>query len=400
VGEPIAITGMGIVSSVGRTLDEVWDSMTAESDGLGPLTIFTSPRCGHVPVGEVKGDVRALSGLKVGSRTDHLAAYAARQAFEDAGLGGLGESALREAGVVMGTCTGGMTDAEVFLKRLILGGDLDIRLLPNHRCASPCNVVARALGLGGLRTTVSDACVSGAAAITTACDALRTGEADIILAGGADSLTRLTINGFNSLLNVSQGGCRPFDADRDGMSLGEGAGMLVLETERHARARGARIRAFVAGYGNTCDAFHATAPRPDGSGALRAMAAALRDAGLFPADVDYVNAHGTGTRENDAAEAAAIRGLFAPAIPCVSSTKRLFGHTLAAAGAIEAIVSTLAMERGLAPANVGLVLADGDLGFEPLRHTAPAHMDVVMSNSLGFGGVNSTLVLVRGPGCV
>jgi 3-oxoacyl-[acyl-carrier-protein] synthase II len=387
---------MGIVSALGWSIDEVWNAMLTERESLRPVTIFTSPRCGHMPVGEVRGDPAEKSGLASGSRTDHLAAYAAGCAFEDAGLASLSLSERAEVGVVVGTCTGGVIDGERFLQGLIRAGSLDVELLRHHRCASPGNSVAGLFGASGFRATVSDACASGAAAVATACDAILSGEGDTVITGGVDSLTRLTLNGFCSLLNVSPDGCRPFDADRNGMSLGEGAGFMILESESHARSRGARIRAFVAGCGSTCDAFHTTAPKPDGSGALGAMRRALDSAGLSPADIGYVNAHGTGTIENDAAEAAAIRALFPCAVPHVSSTKRFFGHTLAAAGAIEAIVCVLAMERGMVPANLGLRRTDPKTGFVPAAHAVKADLKVVISNSLGFGGANSSLVLTRG----
>jgi len=387
---------MGIVCAQGWSVEEVWKGVLAERECLAPVSIFTSPRCGHMPVAEVKGDTAEKSGLADGSRTDHLAAYAAGRAYDDAGLDSLTASKRSEVGIVLGTCTSGMIEAERFMQKVVREGLVDIGLLRHHECASPSNSVARAFGASGFRATVSDACASGASAIATACDAILSGEADVVIAGGADSLTRLTLNGFCSLLNVSPGGCRPFDAERDGMTLGEGAGVVILESESHARSRGARIRAFVAGCGSTCDAFHTTAPKPDGSGALGAMRRALASAGMSPGDIDYVNAHGTGTVENDAAEALALRALFGDRMPHVSSTKRFFGHTLAAAGAIEAIVCVLAMESGIAPSNLGLRRPDPKLGLVPVAHGAKATLKAAISNSLGFGGANASLVLTVG----
>jgi 3-oxoacyl-[acyl-carrier-protein] synthase II len=196
---------------------------------------------------------------------------------------------------------------------------------------------------------------------------------------------------------VSPDGCRPFDAERKGMSVGEGAGVLVLETEAHALARGARVRAWLAGRGNTCDAHHVSAPQPEGRGLREAMRLALADAGLPPAAVDYINAHGTGTRDNDPAEAKAIQSLFGEALPAISSTKRFFGHTLAAAGAIEAIVSVLALERQAVPPTLGLRTADPQIVLAPVAEYRPARLDVAVSTSLGFGGNNSA-VLLRRPG--
>jgi len=394
----IAITGMGMVSALGWSADDAWSAMEAERSGLQPLGLFASPRCGHVLVGEVRGDCARRSGLRGGSRSDRLAVFAARSAFEQAGLASLTEDGRGETGVVLGACTGGMLDTECFVEDYVKGRKLDARLLRHHECASSANAIARELGLGGFRATVSTACSSGAMAVAVACDALADGEARVMLAGGADSLTRLTLNGFCSLLNVDPGGCRPFDANRNGMSLGEGAGMLVLETEESARARGARVLAFIGGYGSTCDAHHTTAPAPDGLGVFNAMRLALESAGMAPADVDYINAHGTGTRENDAAEGAAIARMFGADPPPVSSTKRFFGHTLAAAGAIEIIVCALALMNQKVPGNLGMATPDASLGFTPVQRMAPASLRVAMSNSLGFGGNNCSVIICRDGG--
>jgi 3-oxoacyl-(acyl-carrier-protein) synthase len=409
----IVVTGMGIVSALGGTLEQTWSALELERSGLGPLTLFSSPRCGHVPVGQVRIDPADGSGLAFGSRSDHLAAFAARRAFADAGLepggagSGPGGSRIEpggsgidpdRAGIVLGAITGGMLFGEAYLERLIREGGADPEPMRYYECATSTDQVAGALGLDGFRVTVSTACASGGTAVSTACDALLAGEADLMVAGGVDSLTRLTLNGFSSLLIVAPEGCRPFDAARNGMSLGEGAGMLVLETEAHARARGARIHAVVAGYGSTCDAHHASAPAADGSGMLRAMQRALEAAGLTPADVDYINAHGTGTVDNDLAEGRAITALFGDTVPLVSSTKRFFGHTLAAAGAIEAIVSILALKHQRVPPNIGLNEVDPSVGFMPVMRARDAALEGVMSNSLGFGGNNCSLVFRRWDG--
>lgn len=391
----IAVTGMGIVSALGWSLEETWLAIEKEQSGLNPLTLFESPRFGHIPVGEVKGDPVALSGLPAGSRTDHLAVYAAARAFEAARFDTLSEKQRKNAAVVLGCSTGGILDTEVFLERLMKEGSFDTELLRHHEAASPANQVAQSLGLKGFRTTVCTACAAGATAIATACDLIDSGEAQIVLAGGADSLARLTLNGFCSLLIVASDGCRPFDAERGGMSLGEGAAVLALETEESAIGRGADILGYVLGFGNTCDAYHATAPAPDGSGIFRAMNQALDSAGVSSADVDYINAHGTGTIDNDIAEGRGITRLFGEKPPPVSSTKRFFGHTLAAAGAIEAIVCLLALKRRCLPPNLGLRHTDPGVGFEPVRETREADLRVAMSNSMGFGGNNCSLILSR-----
>jgi len=212
-----------------------------------------------------------------------------------------------------------------------------------------------------------------------------------MVAGGTDALCRLTLNGFASLLVIDPLGCRPFDVARAGMSLGEGAAFLVLEAEEEVHARGGRILARMAGSGNSCDAHHATAPDPDGRGAEAAMRGALEDARIAPARIDYVNAHGTGTADNDRAEGRALVRLFGPAPPPVSSTKRVFGHALGAAGAIEAAVCVLALNQGFLPGTPGFGAPDPDCGIVPLREAVDLRPRAVLSNSFGFGGNNTVL---------
>jgi 3-oxoacyl-[acyl-carrier-protein] synthase II len=222
-----------------------------------------------------------------------------------------------------------------------------------HECSAPVDLVAEGFGLYGPSFAISTACSSGALAIATAAELIQSGQADVMLAGGTDSLSHTTWAGFHSLLLVDAQGCRPFDATRGGMSFGEGAAILILEAEEHARKRGAKILARLTGWGASCDAHHVTAPHPDGAGALAAMQSALHRAQLTPADIGYVNAHGTGTRDNDLAESKALRSLFGANVPPFSSTKRFFGHALAASGAIEAVVCIEALRRQQLPANPG-----------------------------------------------
>jgi len=260
------------------------------------------------------------------------------------------------------------------------------------------DVVARRLDVRGPRTTIMTACSSSATAIGYAADRVRLGHVDVALAGGAEGLCRLTYAGFSSLRATSPEPCRPFDAERKGLSLGEGAAILVLESYEHARARGAEILALVAGYGVSADAYHMTAPHPEGDGAARAMRAALADAGLDPSQVDYVNAHGTGTTHNDAAESAAVRrvlGAHAERTP-LSSIKSMLGHTLGAAGAIEAVASVLAIARGFIPPTVNLRTPDPAFGLDYVPNTARNQpVSVVLSNSFAFGGNNTTLAFKR-----
>jgi len=388
VSERIVITGLGIMSAAGRGLDATRAALREGRSGLGSLTLFDSTRCGHFPVGEV----RAEEGLaQAPSRTVALALPSLRDAWAQAGLGD-GDRA--ETALCFGTCVGGMPETEEVVGKLVAGEETDARgegVWGRHECGATTAYLARELGLEGPSLTLSTACSSSAQALAAAADLLAAGEARMALAGGVDAICRLTLHGFASLLAMDPEGCRPFDTRRAGMSLGEGAAFCVLEREEDALARGARPLAALAGFANTCDAHHPTAPHPEGEGAQRAMVLALERAGWAPESVDYVNAHGTGTRDNDLAEGHALRRVFAGSVPPFSSTKRTFGHTLAAAGAIETVVSVLALRDGLLPGNPGFGEADPEIGLEPLRETTDATVRRVLSNSFGFGGNNTVL---------
>jgi 3-oxoacyl-(acyl-carrier-protein) synthase len=378
----IVVTGLGIVSAVGRGEDATVDALRQGRSGLGRLTRFSSARCGDLPVAEVSEAEQTGDG----PRTVALGRIALTDALASAGLD---RSGLGEAGLAVGTTVGGMPESEVALAELLENHVANEAVWLQHECAYLTDTLADEFGLEGPSHTVSTACSSGAEAIATAASLLRAGEAELMLAGGVDSICRLTLNGFASLLIVDPDGCRPFDRARGGMSLGEGAAFCVLETEAHARDRGASPLVRLAGSGNTCDAYHPTAPDPEGAGAEAAMRRALLAAGLEHGAVDYVNAHGTGTEDNDRAEGRALRRLFGAAVPPFSSTKRVFGHTLGAAGAIEAVVSILAITHGFLPGTPGFGEADPECRVVPLAQSRVAQPAVVLSNS--FGGNNTVL---------
>ena len=384
------ITGVGIVAAPGRNVSEVWQAVADGACGLKPLSLFQSPRYGQIPVGEIRHDLVKLGAPLRGSRSDKLGWLAARDAIRDANLN-LPEYADR-AGVLLGCSVGGSFDSEQFLINLMKRGIMRPRPTRFHECASALEVIADHFGLYGPSMAVATACSSGALAIAAAAEMIQTGEADVMLAGGTDSLSRTTWSGFHSLLLVDAQGCRPFDATRSGMSFGEGAAVLILENEETARKRGAKIIARLTGWGASCDGHHATQPHPEGAGALAAMQAALRKASLTPDAIGYVNAHGTGTRDNDLAEARALKTLFGDRIPPFSSTKRIFGHALAASGALEAVVCLEALRRQQLPPNPGYSQMDPAIGLEPVAALRPASLTHVMSNSFGFGGNNAALI--------
>ena len=384
------ITGLGVIASPGCGVNTIWEAVTNHRDGLKPLTLFPSPRHSTDQVGEVSLDLLKHGAPRNASRGDRLGWLAAREAIQSAALPP--EAFGDRAGIIFGSSVGGSFDSERFLIQLMKEGRFRPRPTRFHECHSTADLIADSFGLYGPSMTISTACSSSALAIAAAAEMIQSGEADVMITGGADSISRMTWGGFHALLLVDGLGCRPFDATRGGMSLGEGAGVLVLEAEETALRRGAKILARLSGWGASCDAHHVTAPHPEGAGALTAMRTALRRAGLDAAQIDYVNAHGTGTRDNDLAESKALKSLFGERVPPFSSSKRFFGHSLAASGAIEAVVCVEALRHQLMPANPGFKGIDPVIGLIPVQQTTAAKLTHVMSNSFGFGGNNAVLV--------
>jgi 3-oxoacyl-[acyl-carrier-protein] synthase-1/3-oxoacyl-[acyl-carrier-protein] synthase II len=286
--------------------------------------------------------------------------------------------------VVLGITTGGLLTTEAYLENKTYDPDL----FRYHAVGSVAEDIARRYRCTGPAITVSTACSSGAAAIKIAVEMLRAGHAERVLAGGADSLCRLTYYGFNSLQLIDPEGARPLDRDRRGMSVAEGAAVLLLVANQPEGAMGE-----ILGAGLSCDAHHPVMPHPQGQGALAAMQAAIQDAGISVSDVDYVNLHGTGTRDNDLSEAKAIHALFPREKPLLSSVKGAFGHSLAAAGAIEAVVAAISVSSHLVPGNVGMRLPDPELKLEPVAQVRNAPIGTVLSNSFGFGGNNAAVII-------
>ncbi|MGA2139403.1 MAG: beta-ketoacyl-[acyl-carrier-protein] synthase family protein [Verrucomicrobiia bacterium] len=385
----IVVTGRGIIGACGTGAAAVWDSVRHGADGLRPLSLFSSTRYAGMPVGEVTENVDRLAGKVRGSRSDKLAWIAAREAVESAGLTGVSAGRI---GVVLGATVGGMLGSEKFVRDSLRHEHARYGVLRFHECAASADLIAQQLGVTGPVLTFSTACSGSALAISAAGELIANGETDVVLAGGCDSLCRLTLNGFGSLLLLDPQGCRPFDAGRAGISLGEGAAVLVLEAEETARARGATVLAELTGWGASCDAYHATAPQPDGAGAFAAMVQALARAGVSPSEIGYVSAHGTGTRDNDLMEGRALRQLLGDTVPPVSSMKRLFGHTLGASGAINAAVCVLALEHQALPPSPGFGEPDPEIGIAPVRECRASALRHVLSNSFGFGGNNVALV--------
>jgi 3-oxoacyl-[acyl-carrier-protein] synthase II len=397
----IAVTGAGIICSIGSNKAEVWQAIVDARAGIAKLTRFpgeTFPTdIGAEANFELPVSRREAKRL---SRTDLLAVIAAREAILQANDGATSPFDPSRACVSTGTSTGGLLEGEeYYFDRLVRGR----RRAPASKVlqqptSAPSDAVAQMCGLGGGVVSNATACASAGAAIGMAADYLRSRHADVALAGGSDALCRLTYSGFNVLQAVDPEPCSPFGASRKGITLGEGAGFLVLERWDDAVARGATILAELSGYGASCDAHHPTAPAEDGHGAEAAMRGALAEAKLTPATVDYVNAHGTGTLLNDSAETKAIIAALGHSVP-VSSSKSYFGHTLGASGAVEAVVTVLALQNQVAPPTLRLVEAAADCPLDYIPDTPrPLEMDVVLSNTFGFGGSNVSLLFRRAPG--
>jgi len=395
----VAVTGLGAVTALGPDLESFARGLRAGTCGVRDVTLFDASayRTKLAAQAPEPAPSAITDEAAAASRPDQFGLQAAREAIAHAGLDGRADL-LARAALVVGTGTGGATITEGYYRAWSRGEQRPARDLVPHQPCSVTDLIARHLDVRGPRTTIMTACSSSATAVGYAADRIRLGHADVALAGGAEGLCRLTFAGFASLRATSTEPCRPFDAERKGLNLGEGAGMLVLEEYEHARARGAEVLAIFAGYGVTADAHHMTAPHPEGDGAARAMRAALADAGLDASQVGYVNAHGTATPYNDSAETAAIKavlGARAPSVP-VSSIKSMVGHTLGAAGAIEAVASVLTLARNFIPPTVNLRTPDPAFGLDYIPGAArDVKVDVVLSNSFAFGGNNTTLAFKR-----
>ena len=393
----VAVTGLGAVTALGPDVPSLERGLRAGTTGVRECTLFDTNGfrtrlAAQAPEPTPPLDEALLTNA---SRPDRFGLQAA---FEAVRMAGLDARALERAALIFGTGTGGAGITEQYYRRVHAQETPPASMLVPHQPASVTDLVARHLGIRGPRTTIMTACSSSATAIGYAADRIRLGHVDVAVAGGAEGLCRLTYAGFNCLRATAPEPCRPFDAERKGLNLGEGGAVLILESETRARARGATILGFLAGYGITADAYHMTAPHPDGDGAARAMQAALDDAGLTAAQIGYINAHGTATPHNDAAESAAIKTVLGPRAPQVpiSSIKSMVGHTLGAAGAIEAVASILTLSRGFIPPTVNLRTPDPAFGLDFVpNHSRTLTVDVVLSNSFAFGGNNTSLAFVR-----
>jgi 3-oxoacyl-[acyl-carrier-protein] synthase-1/3-oxoacyl-[acyl-carrier-protein] synthase II len=383
---PVAITGLGCVSAAGHGLPASMAALFAGTRRPAPPTRLRSDLSTRFPVFEVADFEQPVDEL----RTAALGLLAAREALADAGLDRDALASLR-VGVCVGTTVGAVMGEENFCRMCLAGLDPDLAPVRRTLRNNPADVIARAFGLNGPRQTIVNACASGTDALGVAGSWIRAGLCDAVVAGGADGLDRVAYIGFASLMIADDAPCKPFDANRKGLNLGEGAAMLVLESDPACRRRGKRARSRLLGYGSAADAYHPTAPHPDGAGLRRAIGEALAAAGVRSPDLAFVNAHGTGTPDNDRVEGRVLADVF-PGVPYLS-TKGLTGHMLGAAGAIEAVFTAACLELGRVPASAGFETPDPEIPNVPTRVVQPVSGAVALSQSLAFGGNNAVVVI-------
>ncbi len=398
MGKGIAITGMGIISAIGNNVAENYNALIAEKMGITRVDNVETIQRDEIMVGEVKfTNDELIAQLKLPpennySRTAMLGVIAAKEAFADAGITDVNKY---RTGIVSGTSVGGMDMTEKYYYEY-LSDSATQKYIESHHAGDSTQKIAEQVGIDeSLVTTISTACSSAANAIMLGARLIKSGKLDRVLVGGADCLSKFTINGFKTLMILSDTYNTPFDENRKGLNLGEAAAFLVLESDEVVNAENKKVLAYVKGYGNANDAFHQTASSDNGDGATLAMEKALKVAGLRPTEIDYINAHGTATGNNDLSEGRAILRIFGDEMPEFSSTKAYTGHTLAAAGAIEAVYSVLALQNNVIFPNLNFKTPMKEFSMVPQTELKKKNLKTVLSNSLGFGGNCSTVIFSK-----
>ncbi len=391
----VGITGMGIISAIGDNVQENWLSLKAGKTGIKRIKHLPTQHANEIFVGEIdKTNIQLVNHLNVSTsepwtRTALLGIWAAREAVAQAG--GVEEG---RVGLISATSVGGMDTTEKYFLDYPNRPELTPYIL-THDPGHSSHVIAEDLGIKGYVTTISTACSSAANAILLGAKLIAAGELDSVVVGGTDALSKFTINGFKTLMILSDEHNTPFDQNRKGLNLGEAAAYLVLESQEMIQRHGKKVLGYVSGYGNANDAYHQTASSENGEGATMAMEKALETAGLNPIEIDYINVHGTATANNDLSEGRALFRIFGENTPDFSSTKPYTGHTLAAAGAIEAVFSLLALQNGWMYPNLNFKQGMEEIPLRPLLDGRSKELKHVLSNSFGFGGNCSTLIFSR-----
>ncbi len=397
MGKGVAITGMGIISSIGNTVEENYQSLLQKTPGISKIEGISTIHKDHIKVGEIKisnedlSDLLNLPSSNNYSRTALLAEIAAKEALKSAGITDVNSC---NTGLISATSVGGMDLTEKYFYSLF-EEEKNRKYIESHSAGNSSTKIANSLGITGFVSTISTACSSAANSIMLGARMIKAGKLDRVIVGGADCLSKFTINGFKTLMILSETNCKPFDANRTGLNLGEAAAFLVLESDACVKADNKKVLGYVSGYANANDAFHQTASSVDGEGATLAMKKALKVAGLCSGDIDYINAHGTATENNDASESQAIRRVFGDNLPKVSSTKAYTGHTLAAAAAIEAVYSVMALQNNLVFPNLNFETPIKETNIIPETELLQKDLHHVLSNSFGFGGNCSTLIFSK-----
>ena len=391
----IYIAGTGVISAIGNNVPEHLEAFKNETAGMAGITLLDTNHKGKLPVAEVKltdEELVALTGLTThNGRTALLSLAAAQEALADAAIPDLDKW---RTGFVSANTVGGMDRSEDFFAGFLEDQNKGkLRNVYDHECGSMTEIVADYLGITDFMTTISTACSSSANAIFYGARLIKNDHLDVVVAGGADALTKFTLNGFNTLMILDEALCKPFDEERRGLNLGEGAGYVVLVSARVAETLNKPLYGKLSGYNNSNDAYHQTASSPEGTGSYLAMTGALAKSGLTTADISYINLHGTGTPNNDSAEGTAVKRVFHPHYPPMSSTKSFTGHTLGASGGLEAVFSVLAIRHKIIYPNLRFKTRMNELPFEPeKKFLTDQPVNHVMSNSFGFGGNCTSLI--------
>jgi 3-oxoacyl-[acyl-carrier-protein] synthase-1 len=395
---PVYVAGTGIISAIGNNTAECLAALEQEKAGMGEMRFLNSIHRNNLPVAEVKysnEELAVLAGMPLHtSRTALLSAISAKEALNDAAIENFSE--LR-TGFISANTVGGMDKTEDFFVDFLSDKSKGrLREVVHHECGAVTELVADSLGIKNYVSTISTACSSSANSIFCAARLIKQNILDVVIAGGTDALTKFTLNGFNTLMILDHKYCQPFDENRRGLNLGEGAGYVVLVSEKIATELKKKPGCILSGYCNANDAYHQTASSPDGTGSYLAMKGALAKSNLSAHDISYINLHGTGTQNNDIAEGTAIKLLFEHDFPPMSSTKSFTGHTLGASGGIEAVFSVLSLQHGLIYPNLRFETQMKELPFAPaVKFKKGETINHVLSNSFGFGGNCSSLIFSK-----
>lgn len=394
----IFIAGLGAITAIGNNVDECLCSFEMEEAGMADIAYIDTVHRHNIPVAEVKlsnNELAEIAGISAAtSRTTLLGLIAAKEALNDANIANL--SSLR-TGFVSANTVGGMDKSEFFFTDFVSDNSKGkLRNVFDHECGCVTEAIADQLGIKDFMTTISTACSSSANAIFYGARLIKNDLLDVVIAGGTDALTKFTLNGFNTLMILDKEYCKPFDENRQGLNMGEGAGYVVMVSAKVAKKMKKALYCKLSGYNNSNDAYHQTASSPDGTGSYLAMKRALEKSGLNPMDIDYINLHGTGTSNNDNTEGMAVKRLFDPDYPPMSSTKSFTGHTLGASGGIEAVFSVLAIRHGIIYPNLRFETQMHEFSFAPAKKFLKDQtINHVISNSFGFGGNCASLIFSR-----